>query len=126
MVLTGAEAIAGPLARSGALIQRLARLSEITLADEPPKGAITLAMEDCAINLPLAGVIDVAAEQARLDKALAKLAKEIGGLQGKLANEKFLANAPEEIVAEQRERLTGAQAERERLIAARNRLSDLA
>jgi valyl-tRNA synthetase len=126
MVLTGAEAIAGPLARSGALIQRLARLSEITLADEPPKGAITLAMEDCAINLPLAGVIDVAAEQARLDKALAKLAKEIGGLQGKLGNEKFLANAPEEIVAEQRERLTGAQAERERLIAARNRLSDLA
>jgi valyl-tRNA synthetase len=126
MVLTGAEAVAGPLARNGALIQRLARLSEIALADQAPKGAITLAMEDCAINLPLAGVIDVAAEQARLDKALAKLAKEIGGLEGKLGNEKFLANAPEEVVAEQRERLAGAQAERERLIAARNRLSDLA
>jgi valyl-tRNA synthetase len=59
---------------------------------------------------------------ARLDKALAKLTKEIGGLQGKLANEKFLANAPEQIVAEQRERLTGAEAERERLTAAQQRL----
>jgi valyl-tRNA synthetase len=123
MVLTGAgAAVATRLDRNGALIRRLARLHEITLADQAPKGAVTLAMEDCAINLPLAGVIDVAAEMARLDKALAKLTKEIGGLQGKLANEKFLANAPEQIVAEQRERLTGAEAERERLTAAQQRL----
>jgi valyl-tRNA synthetase len=127
MVLTGAgDAVAERLARNGALIQRLARLSEITLADQAPKGSVTLAMEDCAINLPLAGVIDVAAEQARLDKALGKLVKEIGGLQGKLANEKFLARAPEEVVAEQRERLVGAEAEREKLGVALVRLAELA
>jgi len=126
MILTGAGvAVAERLERNGALIRRLARLSEITLADQAPKGAITVAMEDCAINLPLAGVIDVAAEQARLEKAMAKLDKEIDGLQAKLGNEKFLANAPEDIVAEQRERLTGAQAERERLAAALTRLSNL-
>jgi valyl-tRNA synthetase len=127
MVLTGAGAeVAGRLERNSALIQRLARLSEITLADAAPKGAITVAMEDCALNLPLAGVIDIAAETARLDKALEKLTKEIGGLQGKLANEKFLTNAPENIVAEQRDRLGGAISERDRLTAARQRLSDLA
>jgi valyl-tRNA synthetase len=127
MVLTGAgDAVTERLARNGALIQRLARLSGITLADQAPKGSVTLAMQDCAINLPLAGVIDVAAEQARLNKQLAKLVKEIGGLQGKLANEKFLAKAPEAVVAEQRERLAGAEAERDKLIAALARLADLA
>ncbi|MHA1530111.1 MAG: class I tRNA ligase family protein, partial [Alphaproteobacteria bacterium] len=128
MVLTGAETavVAERLARNGALIQRLARLSGITLADQAPRGSVTLAMEDCAINLPLAGVIDIAAEQARLDKALAKLAKEIGGLRGKLANEKFLARAPAEVVAEQRERLAGVEAEREKLGVALTRLADLA
>jgi valyl-tRNA synthetase len=127
MVLTGAGGVVtGRLAGNGALIQRLARLSEITLADQAPRGSVTLAMEDCAINLPLAGVIDVAAEQARLDKALSKLVKEIGGLQGKLANEKFLAKAPEQVVAEQRDRLTGAEAEREKLGAALARLAELA
>ncbi|MCH8167510.1 MAG: valine--tRNA ligase, partial [Proteobacteria bacterium] len=101
-------------------------LSEITLADQAPKGSVTLAMEDCAINLPLAGVIDVAAEQARLDKQMARLVKEITALQGKLANEKFLARAPEHVVAEQRERLAAAQAEGEKLGAALARLADLA
>ena len=50
--------------------------------------------------LPLADVIDIAAERARLDKASAKLAKEIGGLNGRLANPKFIASAPPEIVEE--------------------------
>jgi len=127
MVLTGAgDTVTERLTRNGALIRRLARLSEITLADQAPKGSVTLAMQDCAINLPLAGVIDVAAEQARLDKALAKLVKEIAALQGKLANQKFLARAPEKVVAEQRARLSGAEAEREKLLAALARLAELA
>jgi len=126
MIVTGAgEAVVQRLARNGALIERLARLSGIELAAQAPKGAVTLAMEDCAIGLPLAGVIDVAAETARLEKALAKLGKETGGLEAKLANERFLANAPEEVVAEQRERLAAALAERDRLKAAQKRLSDL-
>jgi valyl-tRNA synthetase len=126
MVLTGAgPSVAERLGRNGALIQRLARLSEISLADQAPKGAITVAMEDCAINLPLAGVIDVAAEQARLGKAQARLDKEIGSLHAKLGNAKFIANAPADIVADQRERLTGATAERDRLAAALERLAAL-
>jgi valyl-tRNA synthetase len=126
MVLTGAgDGVADRLERNGALIRRLARLSEITLADQASKDSVMLAMEDCAVNLPLAGIIDIDAEKGRLDKAMAKLAKEIGGLQGKLANEKFLAKAPEAVVAENRDRLAVAEAEHDKLIAALARLADL-
>ncbi len=125
-VVTGAgEAVADRLARNGALIARLARLSGIEIVAEAPKGVVTVAMEDCAVSLMLSGIIDVAAETLRLEKALEKLGKETGGLESKLANQKFLANAPEQVVAEQRERLAAALAERERLNAARNRLSGL-
>jgi valyl-tRNA synthetase len=127
MVVTGAgAAVEDRLARNGELIRRLARLSGISQAEQAPKGSVTLALEDCAMSLPLAGVIDVTAERARLGKAMEKLVKEIGGLEGKLSNEKFLAKAPEHIVAEQRERLTGARAEREKLDAALARLAELA
>jgi len=56
--------------------------------------------------LPLAGLIDVAAEKARLDKELEKIAKELAKSQGKLANENFLANAKPEVVQQERDRLT--------------------
>ncbi|MEO1532413.1 MAG: class I tRNA ligase family protein, partial [Pseudomonadota bacterium] len=126
LVLTGHDpATAMRLLRNAELVQRLARLREVAVAEEAPEGSVTFAMEDCAVNLPLAGVIDVSAEKARLDKEMGKLGKEIGGLQGKLANEKFLAKAPEEVVAEQRERLAVAEAERARLAQAMERLARL-
>ncbi|MEM7497329.1 MAG: valine--tRNA ligase [Pseudomonadota bacterium] len=126
MVLTGHDpATAMRLLRNAALIQRLARLSEVAVAEDAPEGSVTFAMEDCAVNLPLKGVIDVTAERARLKKEMGKLDKEIGQLQGKLANEKFLAKAPEAVVAEQRERLATAEAERARLAQALERLAGL-
>jgi valyl-tRNA synthetase len=50
------------------------------------------------IGLAIAGLIDLAAEKARLDKELAKAEADIKRVDTKLANEKFVANAPEEIV----------------------------
>ncbi|MEO0425948.1 MAG: valine--tRNA ligase [Pseudomonadota bacterium] len=126
LVLTGHDpATAMRLLRNSELVQRLTRLREVAVAEHAPDGSVTFAMEDCAVNLPLAGVIDVSAEKARLDKEMGKLGKEIGGLQGKLANEKFLAKAPEAVVAEQRDRLATAEAERARLAQAMERLAGL-
>ncbi|MGF1552040.1 MAG: valine--tRNA ligase [Paracoccaceae bacterium] len=126
LVLTGHDApTAMRLLRNAEMIQRLARLSEVAVADEAPAGSVVFAMEDCAVNLPLAGVIDIAAERARLDRELAKLDKDRRSIEGKLANEKFLAKAPEAVVDEQRERLAAAEAERARLEAARDRLAGL-
>ncbi|MDH3665448.1 MAG: valine--tRNA ligase [Paracoccaceae bacterium] len=126
MAITGpGDAVTGRLGRNEAMILRLAQLSDASVVDQAPDGAITLAMEDCAVNLPLAEVIDVAAEGTRLAKAVGKLEKEIGGLEGKLANEKFLSRAPAEVIEEQRERLAVAAAERERLAAAQARIEGL-
>ncbi|MDT8343930.1 MAG: class I tRNA ligase family protein, partial [Thermohalobaculum sp.] len=126
MVMTGhSPAVGQRLLRNAALIGRLARLGEIAVADAAPKGSVTLVLDDCAVNLVLAGVIDVAAEKARLAKSLDKAGKEIGGLRAKLGNEKFVANAPEEVVEENRERLGAAEAEAARLAAALARLAEL-
>jgi len=86
---------------------------------------VTIALGDCAINLPLKGVIDIASERSRLEKAVGKAAREISGLERKLGNQGFLAKAPAEVVAEQRERLDTARSEVARLNAARERLAGL-
>ena len=83
-------------------------------------------MEGGTFCLPLADIIDVAAEKARLDKAMLKLSKEIGGLKGKLGNEKFLAKAPEAVVAENRAGLARAEEEAAKITEALKRLEALA
>ncbi|MFQ5622238.1 MAG: valine--tRNA ligase [Paracoccaceae bacterium] len=113
------------LERNRALVARLARISEFAQSDAAPKGSVALVVEGGAFCLPLADVIDVAAERARLDKVLQKLGKEISGLERKLANEKFLANAPEEVVGEQRERLEMAALEAAKLKSAMERLAEI-
>lgn len=59
---------------------------------------------DVEILVPLAGLIDKEAEAARLEKEIGKLEKNLAGITGKLSNAKFVDNAPEEIVATERER----------------------
>ncbi|MEM8789466.1 MAG: valine--tRNA ligase [Pseudomonadota bacterium] len=116
----------GALDRNRALIERLARIEAITRADTPPKGAVTIPVRGGTFCLPLADVIDLAAERARLTKARGKLDKEISGLQAKLGNAKFVANAPEEVVDEARARLEDLEAEATKLAAAQTRLQELA
>ncbi|NNU81351.1 valine--tRNA ligase [Halovulum dunhuangense] len=114
------------LARNRALIERLARVSEFQTAAAAPKGAVTLPVPGGTFCLPLADVIDLDEERARLEKALGKLQKEMGGLKAKLSNEKFVANAPEEVVDEARARLEELEADEAKLNAAGARLAALA
>jgi valyl-tRNA synthetase len=76
--------------------------------------------------LPLAGIIDLAAEQARLDKELRRVDGEIARIDKKLANEKFVAQAPEDVVEAEREKRDAYVAERERLMTALKRLKEAA
>ena len=103
-------------------IVRLARLKGITLDGAVPAGAVQTVLDEATLVLPLADVIDVAAERQRLAREVKKLAGEIAKMDAKLANEKFVARAPAEVVAEQRGRRTDADAARARLDAALSRL----
>ncbi len=78
-----------------------------------------------ARDVPTADVIDLDAERARLEKALDKLGREAKGLRAKLANEAFVAKAPEEVVDENRARLEAAEEEMAVLAAAQARLAAL-
>ena len=113
------EAQAEALERNRALVAKLARIERFEKAAEAPKGAITLSVQGAAFCLPLAEVIDIAAERERLRKALDKLEKEAEGIRAKLANANFVARAPEEVVDEQRARLEAAEEEIAVLRAAR-------
>ena len=115
----------GALERNLPMIMRLARIEEVSEATEAPKGAVTLPVEGGSFCLPLADVIDIEEEKARLQKGMDKLTKEIGGLKGKLSNEKFVNNAPEAVVAENRDRLEAAGVELETLQAAFDRVAAL-
>ena len=59
--------------------------------------------------IPLAGLIDKAAEQARLQKNIQKLEQETARLNGKLGNENFVARAPQDVVDKEKEKLADAE-----------------
>ncbi|MDO9127604.1 MAG: class I tRNA ligase family protein, partial [Parvibaculum sp.] len=86
------------------LIMRLARLESAVTTTSVPEGALQLVLDEATLILPLASLIDVAAETARLRKELGKLEDEVKKIDAKLGNAKFLAGAPEQVVEEQRER----------------------
>ena len=109
--------------RNGALIRRLARLSELAVASKAPAGALAVSLRDGVAHVVVAGVIDVAAEKARLEKAVDKAAKEESGLAGRLSNEAFRAEAPPEVIEEQEDRLGQLRADLERLRGALGRVA---
>ncbi|MEM9240053.1 MAG: class I tRNA ligase family protein, partial [Pseudomonadota bacterium] len=112
-------------ARNEVMIKRLARIDSLTMTDTLPKGCITVAVDGGSFGLPLADVIDVKEEKARLEKTLGKLEKELGGLRGRLNNPKFVASAPEEVVEEARENLALREEEEAKLRAAFSQLTEL-
>jgi valyl-tRNA synthetase len=113
------------LENNDSLIRKLARIASIEPADAPPKGAITVPVAGATFCLPLADIIDVDAEKARLTKAIDKLMKEIGGLEGRLNNPKFVASAPEEVVDEARENLAARKEEEAKLRDGLARLAEI-
>jgi len=112
-------------ARNEALIRKLARIDSLTEVASFPKGTVTIAVEGGIFGLPLADIIDVAEEKSRLEKSLEKLAKEIGGLKGRLNNPNFATSAPEEVVAETRDNLALRLEEEATLKTALSQLAEL-
>ncbi|MBR1724437.1 MAG: class I tRNA ligase family protein, partial [Ruminococcus sp.] len=90
--------------------ERLASASEVEIGDKADMPDAVTAVTDCArIFIPLSDIVDTEKERARLEKEKQKVQKDIDFLSGKLSNEGFLAKAPEQLIAAQRDKLAKAQ-----------------
>jgi valyl-tRNA synthetase len=107
------------------LILTLARVSEVSVADALPAGAVSLVVNGDTAALSLADIIDLTAEKARLVKEIGVFDSDIGHVNKKLGNPNFVARAAPEVVDEQREKLAEAEAGKARLEAALKRLEAL-
>lgn len=90
-------------------LKTLAKLESVTWledGDEAPVSATQL-VGQLKVLVPMAGLIDVAAEQTRLTKALEKTRKELAKVEGKLNNENFVSKAPDDVIAKEREKADG-------------------
>jgi valyl-tRNA synthetase len=89
------------------LIERVGRVESVTVlteGDEPPASATAL-LGDMRLLVPMKGVIDVDAERARLQKQKQKVESDLAKARGKLGNDKFVNNAPAEVVTQERQRV---------------------
>ncbi|MEL1249434.1 valine--tRNA ligase [Aurantiacibacter gilvus] len=113
---------ASVIERSSAAIERLARLSPITVGEAPAGAAMQVASGSDTFVVPLEGVIDIDAERIRLEKALAASQKEAKSLEGRLSNAQFVERAKPEAVEKAKADLAHHSAEVERLQVALERL----
>jgi valyl-tRNA synthetase len=113
------------LARFAAQIGFLCRLSEQTrLLDEADAPASAPAvLGELTLLIPLQGLVDLDAERVRLDKEIKRIGGEIAKCEGKLGNANFVANAPEDVVVQERQRIADFQTQLRGLSAQRGRLA---
>ena len=112
----------GIVERNANAIDRLARLNAIRFEPAPAGAAMQIGAGEANVVIPLEGVIDIAAEKARLEKALAVSQKEAKSLEGRLSNPSFVEKAKPEAVEKARADHAAHAAEAERLATALARL----
>ena len=105
------------------ILKQMARLSDIEIIEgDAPKGAIQTLVDQTTLILPIADIIDLDAERARLKKQLEKLESDISKIDQQLGNKNFVANAPEEIIEEKKTLKEQARLRHEKLSQALRQL----
>ncbi|MCP4935623.1 MAG: valine--tRNA ligase [bacterium] len=126
LIFTGAgDEVKGWVKTHNETLRRIARLEELSFSADIPDGAIQMILDDVTIAMSLEGIIDVEAEQARLNKDIDKQRGDIKKIEAKLGNENFTARAPAEVVEEQKRRKSDAEQAVEKLLIALKRVEAL-
>ena len=126
LVLVGVSAATETRARRWSeVIRRLARLTDISVSDRVPTGAVQIIVRGEVVALPLLGVIDFAAENARLEKEMARVKSDLARIDAKLSNAEFIQRAPEEVIDGEREKREEAELRRSKINDALARLNAL-
>jgi valyl-tRNA synthetase len=127
LVLAGVSAQSKARAERWAeFVKRLGRVADISFADAAPPGSLQLVVRGEIAAMPLKGVIDLAAERARLEKEMTKAAADIARVDAKLNNPNFMARAPEDVVEEEKEKRQEAEARKAKIAEALERLKGAA
>ena len=124
LIKTSDENLARIFAENSDYINRFVKPKSLKISADvaAPKLAMTQIISGAEVYVPLEELIDLDEEIARLQGDVKKFAGEVKRAEGKLGNEKFVNNAPEAVVAEEREKLTDWQA---KLAATESRLAEL-
>ncbi len=126
LVLVGADSTSqARVSRQKDRLCSLARLDSIRFAEHPPTGAVQFVIGEASGCLSIAEFIDLAAERARLNKAIDGLDKDIERVRKKLDNADFMAKAPEAVVTENREKMLDAETAKAKMTAALARLASV-
>ena len=104
------------------IIQRMARIENIEVALQTPHGSIQIVVDETILILLLAGFIDVEKEKKNIEREIEKVEEDMAKIDKQLSNERFVANAPPEIVAEQRQRQEELEMRLKKLRDIRDRL----
>ncbi|HYR12375.1 MAG TPA: valine--tRNA ligase, partial [Longimicrobium sp.] len=114
--VVASDAVQGILEASRRALRDMARVEELTFGSGNGEvGASAVLRSGTELFVPLAGVIDLDRERARLRDEMGRLDGQIGGTEKKLANESFVARAPENVVAYERDKLASFREQREKL-----------
>ncbi|WP_077961364.1 valine--tRNA ligase [Ensifer adhaerens] len=125
LIVVGANSLTRErLLQHAQAIGRLARVEHIDHAAVAPRGSAQIVVGEATACLPLGNLIDLSAEKTRLEKAIAKVEAERERILGKLANEKFVANAKPELVEAERERLVELDLQKDSLGVALTRVAE--
>jgi valyl-tRNA synthetase len=105
-------------------ISDMTRLQHFTVSQQlvKPADAATYIYKDIEIFVPLKGLVDIDSELAKLEREKEKVAVKLKQVDGKLTNEKFIANAKAEVVAKEREKKVELDATLAKIVAAQDRL----
>jgi valyl-tRNA synthetase len=108
-------------------LHSIAKLETVTILnkDDNAPACATSLLSSLEIMIPMAGLIDKDAELARISKALDKLEKDFARTQGKLANEKFVRNAPEVVITKEKAKLADFTMQMQKLHEQRSSISSL-